>query len=209
MFPYPTSTSSCGNSITTAACGNSIPPRELPSLKNVNDDGRGRRVIRVALAVLGLITSAAATMAVVESGDVPGTTDGSPRTVVATPGPAGPGSPPPEVTVTVDPAAVQETPVRLPGNAARPAVDLRQIVYTVAGNQRPNDPVTVVYADETGTLQTLQNVTLPWSMTVTPDLPVNYVTANSRGSQLNCWITVSGTTVASDTEFRPSTTCNR
>ncbi|MCB0931352.1 MAG: hypothetical protein KDB71_05565 [Mycobacterium sp.] len=176
----------------------------------MSDDSRGRGPIRVVLAALGLITGAAATMVVIEAGGPAVTTDGSaPRTVVATVGPARPGPSAAEVTVTVDPAAVSETPVRLPGTAGRPTIDLRQIVYTVAGNQRPDDPVTVVYADETGTLQTLQNVTLPWSMTVTPELPVNYVTANSRGSQLNCWITVSGTTVVSDTEFRPSTTCNR
>lgn len=68
----------------------------------------------------------------------------------------------------------------------------------------------MVYADETGTLQTLHNVTLPWSLTVTPSLPVNYVTANSRGSQLNCWITdAAGATVVSQTDFGTSTTCNR
>ena len=90
------------------------------------------------------------------------------------------------------------------------AVDLRRIVYTIAGNQRPDDPVTVVYADQTGELHTDTNVTLPWTMTVTPDVPVNYVMANSHGSQLNCWITdASGATVASDTRFAISTTCNR
>jgi hypothetical protein len=107
-----------------------------------------------------------------------------------------------------------EGPVRLDSNpalkSARPHLDLRQIVYTIAGNQRPDDPVTVVYADQTGELHTDTNVTLPWTMTVTPDVPVNYVTANSHGSQLNCWITdASGATVASDTRFAVSTTCNR
>jgi hypothetical protein len=47
-------------------------------------------------------------------------------------------------------------------------------------------------------------------MTVTPYIPVNYVTANSVGSQLNCWITdASGATVASDTRYGISATCNR
>lgn len=165
--------------------------------------------MRVALATLGLLTGAAATMVVITTGgSATATGHPTPRTVVATAGPETPE--PPAVTVTVDPAAASETPVRLPGTAGQPALDLRQIIYTVAGNQRPDDPVTVVYADETGTLQTLQNVTLPWTITVTPELPVNYVTANSRGSQLNCWITdVSGATVVSSTEFNPSTTCNR
>ena len=163
----------------------------------------------MALATLGLLAGAAATMVVITTGGSATTTGQSAlRTVVATAGPETPE--PPAVTVTVYPAAASETAVRLPGTAGQPALDLRQVVYTVAGNQRPDDPVTVVYADETGTLQTLHNITLPWTMSVTPDLPVNYVTANSRGSQLNCWITdVSGATVVSDTEFSPSTTCNR
>ena len=163
----------------------------------------------MALATLGLLAGGAATMVVITTGGSATTTGHSaPRTVVATAGPETPD--PPAVTVTVDPAAASETAVHLPGTASQPALDLRQVVYTVAGNQRPDDPVTVVYADETGTLQTLHDVTLPWTMTVTPELPVNYVTANSRGSQLNCWITdVSGATAVSDTEFSPSTTCNR
>ena len=67
-----------------------------------------------------------------------------------------------------------------------------------------------VYADETGTLQTIADVTLPWTLTLTPAFPVSYVTASSRGSQLNCWITdAAGSTVVSQTDFSPSTTCNR
>jgi hypothetical protein len=47
-------------------------------------------------------------------------------------------------------------------------------------------------------------------MTVVPDLPVNYVTANSRGSQLNCWITdAGGNAVVSQTDYGTFTTCNR
>jgi hypothetical protein len=94
--------------------------------------------------------------------------------------------------------------------AAQPTIDLRQITYTVDGNQRPNEPVTVVYADETGALRTVDNVMLPWTMTIVATLPVNYVTANGRGSQLNCWITdAGGATVVSETDFGTSTTCNR
>ena len=195
----------------------------LPSLAFVSEDSdpgsgpprSGTNRVGVALAALGLLAGAAATMTVIKADIQAGgsaTVADGPRRVVATAGPSSPeppGANGPVVTVTVDPAAAAETPIRLPGTAGQPASDLRQIVYTVAGNQRPHDPVTVVYADESGTLQTLQNVTLPWSLAVTPELPVNYVTANSRGSQLNCWITVSGTTVVSDTEFGPSTTCNR
>ena len=160
------------------------------------------------LAALGLTAAVAATMFVIKvSGSETGTGSG-PRTVVATVGPSTAHAVPQAVTVTAVPA---EVPVRIESkSAAQPHLDLRQIVYTIDGNQRADDPVTVVYADETGSLQTLENVTLPWSITVIPDLPVNYVTANSRGSQLNCWITdASGKTVVSQTDYATFTTCNR
>lgn len=156
----------------------------------------------VAMTVIGILGVTAATMFVIKAG-------GAATTAI-------PDSPPPPRTVvaTIAPNtthAASEVPVRLESNGiATAAVDLRRIVYTIAGNQRPDDPVTVVYADQTGELHTDTNVTLPWTMTVTQDVPVNYVTANSRGSQLNCWITdAGGATVASDTRFAVSTTCNR
>ena len=156
----------------------------------------------VAMTVIGILGVTAATMFVIKAG-------GAATTAV-------PDSPPPTRTVvaTIAPNtthAASEVPVRLESNGiATAAVDLRRIVYTIAGNQRPDDPVTVVYADQTGELHTDSNVTLPWTMTVTQDVPVNYVTASSRGSQLNCWITdAGGATVASDTRFAVSTTCNR
>jgi hypothetical protein len=158
---------------------------------------------RLAMAVIGLLGITAATMFVIKAGGAATTTD--------------PDSPPPTRTVIATlapntPHASAEIPVRVEAvtPAARVRMDLRQIVYTIAGNQRHNDPVTVVYADETGEMHTVENVTLPWTLAVTPDVPVNYVTANSGGSQLNCWITdVSGATVASDTRYGISTTCNR
>jgi uncharacterized protein (DUF58 family) len=158
---------------------------------------------RVAMAVIGLLGITAATLFVIKAGGAATTAD--------------PDSPPPTRTVIATlapttPHASAEIPVRVESvtPAASARVDLRQIVYTIAGNQRPHDPVTVVYADETGEMHTVENVTLPWTLAVTPDVPVNYVTANSVGSQLNCWITdASGATVASDTRFGISTTCNR
>lgn len=148
----------------------------------------------------GLVVTALAVTYVMQTGEPTGVDDpaDTPRTVVA--------------TAAVDPAAVQERPVQVPAPAAapQPAVDLREVVYTVDGNQRPDDPVTVIYADETGTLQTLTDVTLPWTLTITPDLPVNYVYAKSRGSQLNCWIAdAGGSTVAARTDYGPTTSCNR
>lgn len=184
----------------------------------VSDDGRRYRANgwpRVVLTVIGLAALALATTYVIRTGAA-ATTESTPRTVIATigtPAPASPSAQARAVTAGVDPAAAVERPVRvnLPAPAAAaPTVDLRQVIYTVAGNQRPDDPVTIVYADETGTLQRAENVTLPWTLTVTPNVPVNYVTASSRGSQLNCWITdAGGSTVAAQTDFSPSVTCNR
>lgn len=161
-------------------------------------------------SILAVAAAAAGTMCFIKVGEEMNADDAGStlRTVVATVGPGTPHAKPQAVTVTAAPA---EIPVRIESRSAvQPQVDLRQIVYTIAGNQRPNDPVTVVYADETGTLRTVENVTLPWTMTVVPDLPVNYVTANSRGSQLNCWISdASGKAVVSQTDFGTFTTCNR
>lgn len=163
---------------------------------------------RVALTATGVLATALATTYVIKTGTAATVQENqSPRTVVATPGPAKPHSAPQAVTVTVSP----EIPVRVQGMAASQSpTDLRQVAYTVAGNTRPGDAVTIIYADETGTLQRAENVKLPWTMTMTPDLPVSYVYATSRGSQLNCWITdAGGSTVVSQTNFSPTATCNR
>jgi hypothetical protein len=175
----------------------------------VIDDSR--TAARVSVTILGVLAVIAATMFVIKAGGAATTSEaGTLRTVVATAGPNTPQTAP--QAVTVGPSGLAEIPVRIQTNGvavARPQ-DLREIVYTIAGNQRPDDPVTVVYADETGTLQTLRNVTLPWTMTVIPSVPVNYVTANSTGSQLNCWITdAGGATVVSQTNYGIATTCNR
>ena len=190
-------------------------------------DNRRRRPVpqwrRVALTAVGVLAAAAATTVVVRTGEAATTTElNSPpptRTVVATAGPPRSTAPPTAVTVTM-PVLPPETPVPVVPSSdapssvgaaplAEPMVDPRQIVYTVSGNQRPDDPVTVIYADDTGALRTAENVTLPWTMTVVPDVPVNYVTASSAGSQLNCRITdAQGTTVAAQRDNTISTTCN-
>jgi hypothetical protein len=157
------------------------------------------------VAVLGAAAALAGTMCFIEVGKAMNADDSGSalRTVIATVGPSTPHAVPQANNI--------EVPVRIESqSAAQPQLDLRQIVYTIAGNQRPDDPVTVVYADETGALQTVENVTLPWTMTVIPDLPVKYVMANSHGSQLNCWITdAGGKTVVSQTDYGISTSCNR
>ena len=165
----------------------------------------------MVVTAAGLVGTALATVYVIRTGGS-ATTESTPRTVVATIAPADSGAQPKAATRTADAWAGLERPIMVtaPTPAALPAVDLRRVVYTVAGNQRFDDPVTIVYADETGTLQRAENVTLPWTLTVTPNVPVNYVTASSRGSQLNCWITdAGGSTVAAQTDFSPSVTCNR
>ena len=143
------------------------------------------------LTAAGVLAAAGATTFVVRTGGAASVaTDSAPptRTVVATSGPRTSAPVPAPVTVTV-PGMPAETAVTLPPNTpaaiplAQPMVDPRQVVYTVAGNQRPNDPITVVYADETGALRTVENVALPWRLTVVPEVPVNYVTASSGGSQ--------------------------
>ncbi len=189
----------------------------------VSDNKRRQRLVqwpRVALTTAGVLVAATATTYVVRTGDAASITaesDGAEptRTVVAIPGPRTSTPAPAPVTVTV-PGLPVETPVRVtpPGPAAaplaQPMVDPGEIVYTVAGNQRPDDPVTITYADETGALRTVENVSLPWRLTVIPTVPVNYVTASSNGSQLNCWITdAHGATVAASTENTISATCNR
>ena len=175
---------------------------------------------QVALTAAGVLAAVAATTFVVRTGgaaSVATDSDAAPptRTVVATSGPRTSTPAPAPVTVTL-PGMPAETAVTVAPSTpaavplAQPRVDPRQIVYTVAGNVRPNDPVTVVYADETGALRTVENVALPWRLTVIPDVPVNYVTASSAGSQLNCWITdASGTTVVAQTDNAVSATCNR
>jgi hypothetical protein len=171
------------------------------------------------MTAAGVLAAVAATTFVVRTGgsaSVATDSDAAPptRTVVATAGPRTSTPAPAPVTVTL-PGMPAETAVTLaPTPAAmplaRPVVDPRQVVYTVAGNVRPNDPVTIVYADETGALRTVENVALPWRLIVIPDVPVNYVTANSAGSQLNCWITdASGATVVAQTDNAISATCNR
>lgn len=214
----------------TGARGEWATQSDVASVSIVDDSGRPPRAsrwLRVALTACGSLAVVAATAFVVKTG-VAATTatesDGAPptRTVVAVPGPQNANPPATAVTVTVPsrpaPPQPSETFVSVAPNppagasGAQPMGDPREIVYTVAGNQRPDDHVTIVYADETGALRTAENVALPWTMTVvpSPDAPVNYVTATSLGSQLNCWITdAGGVTVASQVQNTITTTCNR
>ena len=142
----------------------------------------------VAMTVIGILGVTAATMFVIKAGGAATTVvpDSPPptRTVVAT---IAPNTTAPNTTAPNTAHAAAEVPVRLESNGiATAAVDLRRIVYTIAGNQRPDDPVTVVYADQTGELHTDTNVTLPRTMTVTVrGVPVEGVTGSSEPTRSN------------------------
>jgi hypothetical protein len=180
------------------------------------------------VATMGILGAAAAiTFVVREAGSASTTAElnGSPptRTVIATAGPrtSSPAATP--VTVSVPGAetvvSIAPSPPAIPAPGATPDAaqvppddSMRQIIYTIAGNQRPDDPITIVYADETGALRTEENVVLPWTKVVIPsrDAPVNYITASSYGSQLNCWISdVNGVTLVSQVDNAITATCNR
>jgi hypothetical protein len=116
---------------------------------------------QVVVTAAGVLAAAAATAAVVHTGDSATTTADHPsanRTVTATRAPHR--ERPADRGHRHAPGADIETPVSLPPTTvaavpqARTTVDPRLVVYTVAGNQRPNDPVTVIYADEDGALHT-------------------------------------------------------
>jgi hypothetical protein len=180
------------------------------------------------MATMGILGVAAAMTFVIRQAGSASTTaeqNAQPpmRTVIATAGPRTSSPPATPVTVSVPPAG-SETLVSIapppipspdaPPDAAQAPPDdsMRQIIYTIAGNQRPNDPITIVYADETGALRTEENVVLPWSKVVLPsrDAPVTYITASSYGSQLNCWISdVNGVTLVSQVDNAITATCNR
>jgi hypothetical protein len=117
---------------------------------------------------------------------------------------------PPETMTTVTPSAITPTEAAPPPT---PEVDQRTITYTISGTRQPGDFVTVTYIDGTGAPRTDFNVTLPWSMTVTPsggDMLLKSVTAVSLASHLNCSITdVNGRAVTSENFNTIATTCDR
>ena len=137
-----------------------------PHTGRVNEDRRARWP-RVTIPALGLATTAVAALCIVNAGlaATGGESASMHRTVIATvsPQPMDPPQDPPLGPQPVNPMDVVEVPVLVDANplaAAQPRMDLRQITYTIAGNQRPNEPVTVVYADETGALRTVEkNIT--------------------------------------------------
>ena len=145
------------------------------------------------------------------------------RPAVAPAPPPSPPSPtittslPPETVSTVTPSAAptrSSAPTSQPQRAAEappPPPAPRTVVYTISGNRRAGDLVTVTYTDERGAFHTDLNVLLPWSRTfvMNPDVTVNSVTATSFASQLNCTITDGlGGTLVSQNFNTIAATCN-
>ena len=182
------------------------------------DDRRWRWVAAVAAAVLA--AAVVGTVMILGGGDS-GTTAGKVVPEASRPAPPPPPQPkpsttppvlttslPPETVTSVSPSSTSETPT----SEVAPPVDSRTIVYTVTGNHRIGDLVTVTYTDEHGALRTDLDVTLPWSRTVVldPNTEIGSVTALSLASQLNCTITdAGGATIAAQNLSLMATTCNR
>ena len=173
---------------------------------------RTPQLLRAALTVTGTLAVAAATAFVIKT--VAATTVSganstpAPQTVVATAGPRNTVPPATAVTVTL-PASVAETPVSLAPTAPTDTAAQPSAIHAksspVAGNQRPEDTVTVVYADDTGTCGPSRTSPCPgpWPSPGARTPRSAYVTATSFGSQLNCWITdATGATVTSQVKTR-------
>jgi serine/threonine protein kinase len=110
--------------------------------------------------------------------------------------------PPPPATSTAP--APETPPSPLPVGA--------QVTYTVTGTKAPFDQITITYTDASGTRRILQNVLIPWTITLIPISPsdVGSIEATSlqRLSKLNCKITASdGKVLSSNENDQPQTNC--
>jgi hypothetical protein len=82
----------------------------------------------------------------------------------------------------------------------------------VTGTTAPFDQITVTYTDASGMRRILNNVYIPWTITLTPISPsdVGSIEASSllRLSKLNCSITSSdGTVLSSNNKDQPQANC--
>jgi eukaryotic-like serine/threonine-protein kinase len=87
-----------------------------------------------------------------------------------------------------------------------------QVTYSVTGTTAPFDQITVTYTDASGMRRILNNVYIPWTITLTPISPsdVGSIEASSllRLSKLNCSITSSdGTVLSSNNKDQPQANC--
>ncbi len=88
----------------------------------------------------------------------------------------------------------------------------RQVTYSVTGTKAPFDQITIAYTDASGMRRILNNVYIPWTLTLTPisQSDVGSVEATSllRLSKLNCSITTSdGKVLSSNENNQPQTNC--
>lgn len=87
-----------------------------------------------------------------------------------------------------------------------------QVTYSVTGTKAPLDQITISFTDAAGMRRTLNNVYIPWTITLTPISPsgVGSIEASSslRLSKLNCSVTTSGGKVLSvNQNNQPQTSC--
>jgi outer membrane biosynthesis protein TonB len=126
------------------------------------------------------------------------------------PAPA-PAPPPPPAPAPAPAPPAPGTAAPPPGGAPAPATP-RQVTYSVTGTKAPFDQITITYTDASGMRRILNNVYIPWTITLTPisTSDVGSIEASSllRLSRLNCSITTSdGKVLSSNENNQPQTNC--
>jgi Mycobacterium membrane protein len=126
------------------------------------------------------------------------------------PPPPPPEAPPPPPAPA--PAPAPAPPAAAPPPAGAPPAAPRQVTYSVTGSKAPFDQITITYTDASGMRRILNNVYIPWTLTLTPisQSDVGSVEASSllRLSKLNCSITTSdGKVLSSNENNQPQTNC--
>ncbi|HXY62843.1 MAG TPA: MmpS family transport accessory protein [Mycobacterium sp.] len=127
------------------------------------------------------------------------------------PPPAPAPAPPPPAPAPAPAPPAPGTAAPPPGGAPAPATP-RQVTYSVTGTKAPFDQITITYTDASGMRRILNNVYIPWTITLTPisTSDVGSIEASSllRLSKLNCSITTSdGKVLSSNENNQPQTNC--
>jgi outer membrane biosynthesis protein TonB len=135
-----------------------------------------------------------------------------PPTSEAPPPPPPPPTEAPPPSPAPAPAPAPAPPAAAPPPAGAPPAAPRQVTYSVTGTKAPFDQITITYIDASGMRRILNNVYIPWTLTLTPisQSDVGSVEASSllRLSRLNCSITTSdGKVLSSNENNQPQTNC--
>jgi outer membrane biosynthesis protein TonB len=135
-----------------------------------------------------------------------------PPTSEAPPPPPPPPTEAPPPPPAPAPAPAPAPPAAAPPPAGAPPAAPRQVTYSVTGTKAPFDQITITYIDASGMRRILNNVYIPWTLTLTPisQSDVGSVEASSllRLSRLNCSITTSdGKVLSSNENNQPQTNC--